>query len=427
MRLQHFASNRFRLSLIIFLSVLSVAVVRLKGQDVKTPASGQERGEVKVSDEVLKWLSETYIWDGHNDLPWALREKSVSVRDAKLRERQEVFHTDIPKLREGGVGAQFWSVYVPARTNKEGKSFQMTMEQIQTVKDLVNAYPDVFALCGSTEEVLAARKEGKIASLIGMEGGHSIENSLEKLRKLHSLGARYMTLTHSDTLAWADAATDDSQHDGLTPFGEEVVREMNRLGMLVDISHVSIETMNDTLKITEAPVIFSHSSARAVAEHPRNVPDSVLKQLPANGGVVMVNFFSGFVVPESALIMKDMFAENRRLDELFGKDPERLKQEQARWRAAHPMKPGTVHDVADHVMHIVKVAGIDHVGLGSDFDGISMAPKQIDDVSKYPVLLQVLRDRGLNQEDISKICSGNILRVLQQAESVASRLKHQTN
>jgi membrane dipeptidase len=303
----------------------------------------------------------------------------------------------------------------------------MTMEQIQTVKDLVNAYPDVFALCGSTEEVLAARKEGKIASLIGMEGGHSIENSLEKLRKLHSLGARYMTLTHSDTLAWADAATDDSQHDGLTPFGEEVVREMNRLGMLVDISHVSIETMNDTLKITEAPVIFSHSSARAVAEHPRNVPDSVLKQLPANGGVVMVNFFSGFVVPESALIMKDMFAENRRLDELFGKDPERLKQEQARWRAAHPMKPGTVHDVADHVMHIVKVAGIDHVGLGSDFDGISLAPKQIDDVSKYPVLLQVLRDRGLNQEDISKICSGNILRVLQQAESVASRLKHQTN
>lgn len=386
-----------------------------------------KRGEVVVSPQVKQWLTEIYIWDGHNDLPWALRDNAQPVKSIDLRVAQPKYHTDIPRLRAGGVGAQFWSVYVPANTRKVGEAFQTTMEQIQIVQDLVTKFPDTFAFCGSSDEVLAARKEGKIASLVGMEGGHSIENSLEKLRKLYSLGARYMTLTHSDTLEWADAATDNAQHGGLSPFGEEVVREMNRLGMLVDISHVSIETMHDAMAISEAPVIFSHSSARAVADHPRNVPDEVLVKLPEDGGVVMVNFFSGFVVPESALIMREMFEGNRRLEELYGKDPDRLKQEQLRWRTAHPMKPGTVHEVADHVMHIVKVAGIDHVGIGSDYDGISMCPKQMEDVSTYPVLIQALVDRGLGKEDIAKLCYGNILRVMQQAERVATRLKHQTN
>lgn len=397
------------------------------------PINGQaqdapnKKEEVVVSQEVKDWLKEIYVWDGHNDLPWALRDNAQPVKTIDLRVSQPKYHTDIPRLRSGGVGAQFWSVYVPANTRKVGEAFQTTMEQIQIVHDLVAEFPDTFAFCGTSDEVLAARKEGKIASLIGMEGGHSIENSLEKLRKLYGMGARYMTLTHSDTLEWADAATDTAQHQGLSPFGEEVVREMNRLGMLVDISHVSIETMHDAMAISEAPVIFSHSSARVVADHPRNVPDEVLAKLPEDGGVVMVNFFSGFVVPESAQVMRDMFEENRRLEELYGKDPDRLKQEQLRWRTAHPMKAGSVHDVADHVMHIVKVAGIDHVGLGSDYDGISMCPKQMEDVSTYPVLIQALVERGLTKEDIAKLCSGNILRVLQQAERVSARLRHQTN
>jgi membrane dipeptidase len=411
---------RFTAFCFCLISVALASTARAQEESAK-------RGEVVVSPQVKQWLTEIYIWDGHNDLPWALRDNAQPVKSIDLRVAQPKYHTDIPRLRAGGVGAQFWSVYVPANTRKVGEAFQTTMEQIQIVQDLVTKFPDTFAFCGSSDEVLAARKEGKIASLVGMEGGHSIENSLEKLRKLYSLGARYMTLTHSDTLEWADAATDNAQHGGLSPFGEEVVREMNRLGMLVDISHVSIETMHDAMAISEAPVIFSHSSARAVADHPRNVPDEVLVKLPEDGGVVMVNFFSGFVVPESALIMREMFEGNRRLEELYGKDPDRLKQEQLRWRTAHPMKPGTVHEVADHVMHIVKVAGIDHVGIGSDYDGISMCPKQMEDVSTYPVLIQALVDRGLGKEDIAKLCYGNILRVMQQAERVATRLKHQTN
>ena len=405
--------QRVNLSLLLACSFIVWQPVYGQAQNAQN-----KKEDVVVSQEVKDWLKEIYVWDGHNDLPWALRDNAQPVKTIDLRVSQPKYHTDIPRLRSGGVGAQFWSVYVPANTRKVGESFQTTM---------VAEFPDTFAFCGTSDEVLAARKEGKIASLIGMEGGHSIENSLEKLRKLYSMGARYMTLTHSDTLEWADAATDTAQHQGLSPFGEEVVREMNRLGMLVDISHVSIETMHDAMAISEAPVIFSHSSARAVADHPRNVPDEVLAKLPEDGGVVMVNFFSGFVVPESAQVMREMFEENRRLEELYGKDPDRLKQEQLRWRTAHPMKAGSVHDVADHVMHIVKVAGIDHVGLGSDYDGISMCPKQMEDVSTYPVLIQALVDRGLTKDDIAKLCYGNSLRVLQQTERVSARLRHQTN
>ncbi len=248
-----------------------------------------------------------------------------------------------------------------------------------------------------------------------MEGGHSIENSIQKLRQLHELGARYMTLTHSDTLDWADAATDAPKSQGLSPFGEEVVREMNRLGMLVDLSHVSPDTMDDALRISKQPVIFSHSSARQVADHPRNVPDEILKKLPANGGIVMVNFFSGFVVPESAQIMSQMFQVRRKLKEEYARDEEAFQREYKKWQAAHPFPAGEASIVVDHIDHIVKVAGIDHVGLGSDYDGIATAPKGLENVGTYPLLTEIMLQRGYTPEAIHKVLSGNMRRVMQKA------------
>jgi membrane dipeptidase len=266
------------------------------------------------------------------------------------------------------------------------------------------------------------RQSGKIASLIGVEGGHSIENSLEKLRRLHELGAQYMTLTHSDSLDWADSCSDQGRSDGLSDFGKEVILEMNRLGMLVDISHVSPRTMQVALDVTRAPVIFSHSSARAIADHVRNVPDEILRQLPANGGVVMINFFSGFVVPESARNTSNIFELTRQWEAKYGDNKEAIDRERARYRANNPIYPGTVHDVVDHIEHVIKVAGIDHVGLGSDFDGITTVPLQLEDVSTYPVITQALIDRGYSETDIHKVLSGNIMRVIQQAEAASKKL-----
>jgi membrane dipeptidase len=256
-----------------------------------------------------------------------------------------------------------------------------------------------------------------------VEGGHSIENSLAVLRQLYDRGARYMTLTHSDTLAWADSATDDPRHGGLNSFGEEVVREMNRLGMLVDLSHVSVETMEDALRISRAPVIFSHSSARAIADHPRNVPDHVLRRVAQNGGVAMVNFYSGFVHPESARRMLDMFAVGRKVRAMHPDDEEAYDRAMARWRAENPIEPGTVHDVVDHIDHMVRVAGVDHVGLGGDYDGVTLLPRQLEDVSCYPYITQELLHRGYTAEDIHKILGGNALRVLRKAEHVARELQ----
>ncbi|MEM8734718.1 MAG: dipeptidase [Planctomycetota bacterium] len=391
-------------------------------------ACGQEgdaaRKDVVVTDEALEIHRQSYVFDGHNDLPWAVRtngSKSFEVLD--IAKPQPELHTDIARLREGGVGAQYWSVYVPANTAESGKSHQMTIEQIEIVKAMCAKYPDVFAYAETYSDIRAARESGKIASLIGVEGGHSIENSLEKLRRLFDMGARYMTLTHSDTLDWADSCSDDAKSDGLSEFGEEVVREMNRMGMLVDISHVSPETMQDALDISEAPIIFSHSSARAVADHVRNVPDSILKQLPKEGGVVMVNFYSGFIVPESVKNTNDMFERTRQLREKYGDDQEAIRKEAAAYRAKYPVYPGTVHDLVDHIDHIRKVAGIDHVGIGSDYDGVGMLPKQLEDVSTYPVITQALLDKGYSKEDIHKVMSGNILRVVQEAEAVAKRLQ----
>lgn len=393
------------------------------GPGVHRARDGKPRPLVKVSARALEVHRANYVFDGHNDLPWTLRKRaSTSFKKLNIADRQPSMHTDIPRLREGNVGAQFWSVYVPASTAQQGAALLRTIEQIQLVHAMTERYPDTFALALNTQQIEAARKQGKIASLIGVEGGHAIENSLANLRRLYALGARYMTLTHSDTLDWADSATDKPRHQGLNEFGEAVVREMNRLGMLVDLSHVSAATMRDALRISSAPVIFSHSSARAIAGHPRNVPDDVLRLTRRNGGVVMVNFFSGFVVPESARRMASMFDVSRALRAQYPKEADYVRA-RAAWRRKNPILPGTVHDVVDHIDHIVRVAGIDHVGLGSDFDGVSMLPQQLPDVASYPVITQALLDRGYTPAEIHKILSGNVLRVLRKAEETAKQLQ----
>lgn len=389
-------------------------------------ASGQEaRPSVKLTDEGQKVHASTFVFDGHNDLPWELRTKAGSSFDKRdIAQPQKEMHTDIPRLRAGNVGAQFWSVYVPADTAKKGTALQQTLEQIALVQEMLRRYPDVFEQARTAADVERIQKSGKIASLIGVEGGHSIEDSIENLRRLHKLGAGYMTLTHSDTLAWADSATDTGKHQGLSPFGEEIVREMNKLGMLVDLSHVSDETMRDALAISKAPIIYSHSSARAIAKHPRNVPDDILALVKQNSGVVMVNFYPGFVVPKSAEIMAKMFDARRELRAKFPKE-EDYERELKRWEAANPYPAGSIHDVVDHIEHIAKVAGVECVGIGSDFDGIPKVPKQLEDVSTYPLITQELLNRGWKADDIGKLMSGNILRVMRGAEQVAKEL--QTN
>ncbi|MGE3776180.1 MAG: membrane dipeptidase, partial [Pirellulaceae bacterium] len=380
----------------------------------------QERREpVRASDAGQRVHTAGFVFDGHNDLPWELRTRaSSSFARLDIAVAQPKLQTDIPRLRAGNVGAQFWSVYVPAETDKTGQALQQTLEQIELVHAMMRRYPDVFELAHTAADVERIRQAGKIASLIGVEGGHAIENSLENLRRLHKLGAAYMTLTHSDTLDWADAATDQPRHGGLNAFGEEVVREMNRLGMLVDLSHVSPDTMKDALRITSAPVIFSHSSARAVADHPRNVPDDVLRLVADNGGVVMVNFFSGFVVPSAARRMAAMFEVQRQLRDKFPQADE-YQQAYRRWQLENPIDRGVLHDVVDHIDHIARVAGVDHVGLGSDFDGVTSLPAQLDDVASYPLITQALLDRGYTESEVHQIMSGNILRVMRAAERAA--------
>ncbi len=386
------------------------------------PMVGQEQDQAtssskySVSQKAKEIHFRSYVWDGHNDLPWAIREKGErDFNKVDIRLNQPDLHTDIEKLRKGNVGAQFWSVFVPVDTIKAGTSFQTTVEQIQIVRALLDKYPDVFELALTAKDVERIRSQGKIASLIGMEGGHSIENSIQKLRQLHAMGARYMTLTHSETLDWADSGTDTPKSDGLSPFGEEVVREMNQLGMLVDLSHVSPATMEDALRISQVPVIFSHSSAKTVSDHPRNVPDEILQKLPANGGIVMVNFFSGFVVPESSKILMKMFDVRRALKEKYPNDQEAFDKEMKKWQVANPFPAGEASMVVDHIDHIVKMAGIDHVGLGSDYDGISKTPRGIEDVSTYPVLTEIMLQRGYSEGDIHKVLSGNMMRVMKQA------------
>lgn len=368
-------------------------------------------------------LARHILIDGHNDLPWAIREAKTAPGDVAaydLRTKTSG-QTDIPRLRAGRVGGQFWSVYVPGEANEGWARVQL--EQIELARRIVARYPDTFALALTAEDAERAFREKKIASFIGMEGGHVIENSLGALRAYYALGARYMTLTHNTSLAWADSATDPpARHGGLTKFGEEVVREMNRLGMLVDLSHVAPETMHAALRVSEAPVIFSHSSARAICDVPRNVPDDVLQLLPKNGGVVMIAFVTGFVSPESAKVLMPAFQEfNARAKTLASE-----KERGALWKEIFaPLKvpKATVGQVADHVEHVRRVAGADHVGLGADYDGNDSWPTGLEDVSMYPNLFAELIRRGWSDADLVKLAGGNVLRVLRQAEAAAKRLQ----
>ncbi len=392
---------------------IAIAVLSTPMSALAQPVSDRPSTSFEVSSQARDIHQRGYVFDGHNDLPWLLRTKAPRLfEDIDIRLPQPQMHTDIDRLRKGNVGAQFWSVFVPTDTIAAGNAFQTTVEQIELVKKMIDRYPDAFELALTAADVDRIRAQGKIASLIGMEGGHSIENSISKLRQLHAMGARYMTLTHSDTLDWVDAATDVAKSDGLSPFGEEVVREMNRLGMLVDLSHVSPATMMDALRVSNAPVIFSHSSARGIADHPRNVPDEVLPKVRENGGVVMINFFSGFVVPESARVMQQMFQVRRELREKYPDSKEDVDREFKRWQAQNPYPAGTAEIIVDHIEHVIKLCGIDHVGLGSDYDGITTLPLGIEDVSTYPVLTELLMRRGYSETDIHKVLSGNILRVL---------------
>ena len=376
----------------------------------------------QISERAAAIHQRGYVFDGHNDLPWEVRTKTTKLFDElDISKSQPKLHTDIERLRQGNVGAQFWSVYVPVETIAAGNAFQITKEQIDLVHKMIALYPDTFELALDAQDVQRIEAKGKIASLIGMEGGHSIEGSIGKLRQLHAMGARYMTLTHSETLEWADSATDVARSDGLSPFGEQVVLEMNRLGMLVDISHVSPATMHDALRISKAPVIFSHSSARAIADHPRNVPDDVLAELPKNGGVVMINFFSGFVVPESAKVLLQQSVLRKELKSKYPDSKEDQEREIKQWQLKNPYPAGQAEIIVDHIEHVIKVAGIDHVGLGSDFDGISKLPVGIEDVSKYPVITELLLRRGYEEEAIHKVLYGNALRVLKRATQVADR------
>ena len=372
-----------------------------------SPLAGQASPDSNLA-RARRALRLTPLVDGHNDLPWRIREDTVARGDPERYDIRGTApgHTDIPRLRRGMVGAQFWSIYIPGEIRDSGYA-RVQLEQFDIARRVIAKYPDVFAWTPTAASVRRAFAQRKIGSLLGLEGGHAIENSLGTLRMYYEMGARYMTLTHNVTLDWADAALDTVRHHGLSRFGEEVVREMNRLGMLVDLSHVSPATMSDALTITAAPVIFSHSAARALVDHRRNVPDSILARLPANGGVVMVPFVTVFTSP--ALFRWQ--ADSARLG--------------GAWLAANPRPVPRLADVADHIDHIRKVAGVDHVGIGSDYDGIDETPRGLADVSAFPALFAELSRRGWSVPDLQKLAGENVLRALSRTEAVAARLKRE--
>lgn len=380
-----------------------------------------------VSARIDRILREVPLIDGHNDLPYQYEERAKDhLAQIDLRQDQSgltpPLHTDIARLREGRIGAQFWSVYVPT-TLKGAEAVRAVIEQIDVVHRLDEQYPDVFELARTADDVVRIHRGGRIASLIGIEGGHSIDNSLAVLRQLYAIGARYMTITHSDNDDWADSATADPVHGGLTPFGKLVIAEMNRLGMLVDLSHVAPKTMNDALDVTAAPVIFSHSSARALTDHARNVPDEVLRRLKVNDGVVMVSWVPTFSSEKARVRDAWKDAEEARLKALFRGQPEMVKAKLAEWDAANPAPRATVQDVADHIDHIVQVAGADHAGLGADLDGITTTPQGLESVADYPKLFAELIRRGYTDEQLKGIAGLNVLRVMRKAETVAARLQ----
>jgi membrane dipeptidase len=392
--------------------------------------------DADFTSRVERVLAETPLIDGHNDLPWEIRDRFKSNLSAidLLSDTSKLpsgghapLMTDIPRLRKGLVGAQFWSLWVPLSL-KGSDAVQATLEQIDLVRQMVAKYPADFQMAYTAAEVREIFRSHKIASLLGIEGGHQINNSLPVLRQMYDLGVRYMTLTHTLNTGWADSATDTPVHQGLTDFGKEVVREMNRLGMLVDLSHVSSETMAAAIAISEAPVLFSHSGARAVVDHPRNVPDDILRLVAKNGGVVMVNFYAGYVSEAVSRWAADHAAEKSRYnsppyDGLYIGQPERAKAALAAWEKQHPKPKATLQQVADHIEHIRKVAGVDCVGIGSDFDGVEATPEGLEAVDKYPALFAALMRRGWTDAEVAKLAGGNILRVMAGAEQVAARLR----
>jgi len=393
---------------------------------IASPATAQQI-DPKVQARIDRILKTTPLIDGHNDTAEQLREHhglSVEGLASGTDKWTPPMMTDMARLHQGRVGGQFWSVYIPSSVTGD-TAIRETIEQIDIVKRMVKAYPNDLALALTADDVIRIHKTGRIASLIGVEGEHQIGGSLAALRIYYELGARYMTLSHFKNNEFADSATDDPKWHGLNDFGRTVVHEMNRLGMLVDLSHVSPETMRAAISVSKAPVIFSHSDARALADHPRNVPDDVLKLLPANGGVVMVNFFLGHLSPEFIAWNAAKDGEEARLKTLYTGQPDRRDAAMEAWLAAHPAPKANVGIIADHIEHVVKVAGYDHVGIGGDLDGIDLdaAPTGMHSVSGYPLLFAELIRRGWSDENLAKLAGGNVLRVMRQAEAVAASMK----
>ncbi len=386
--------------------------------------SGSPAGDNPYLVRAERILRETPLIDGHNDLPWRIREDSIARGNVDVYDlrKHTPGQTDLDRLRKGMVGAQFWSVYTPGDWRDSGYA-RVQLEQIDIARRVIAKYPDRLALALSADDIRRDFKQGKIGSLLGIEGGHAIENSLGALRAYYDLGVRYMTLTHNVTIDWADAALDSAKHNGLTPFGDSVVREMNRLGMLVDLAHVSPATMSDALNASQAPVIFSHSGARALVDVPRNVPDSILRRVTKNGGIVMVPFVTSFVSPAVMLydqstrpVMSDLRAK-------YGSDTAAITREINQWRKSHPEPRATLSQVADQIEYVRKVAGVDHVGIGSDFDGITEVVQGLEDVSTFPALFAELARRGWSDTDLRKLAGENFLRVFAEAEAVGKRLQ----
>jgi membrane dipeptidase len=411
-----FVDLRFWVSGILGCAVLALSAV------------SQDAPNADLVTRARALLDEVPLIDGHNDIPWQYRKRANNHLDQidlsqDLTGLKPDLHTDIPRLRKGGVGGQFWSVYVPA-TMRGAEGIRMTLEQIDMTRRIVARYPETFELAFTADDITRIHDEGKIASLMGMEGGHSMGNSLAALRMLYEAGARYMTLTHGKHTDWADSCSQPPRVDGLTAFGREVVREMNRMGMMVDLSHVAPVTMHAALDVSEAPIIFSHSSARGVTDNVRNVPDDVLLRVKKNGGVVMVTFLSGYISNSYSeyfdrfKIARDGFREE------FTLQPDKIEAAEKAWKAENPApKNATLSDVADHIDHIRKVIGSDYIGLGGDYDGTTTLPDALKDVSTYPVLLAELLRRGYSEDEIKNIAGLNLLRVMGEVEQVAARLQ----
>jgi membrane dipeptidase len=424
------------------MGILAVSAAALIAVGAGAAAAQDDAALMKRVDKVL---ADTPLIDGHNDLPWEIRERFKSklsavdlttdtsklptpaptpVPGSPIPPGAPPLMTDIARMRAGHMGGQFWSVWVPSDL-KGPDAVETTVEQIDLVKQMAARWPETFEMAYTAADVRRIHKAGKIACLIGIEGGHQIDNSLPVLREMYALGARYMTLTHFSNTEWADSATDAPVHRGLTPFGKELVLEMNRMGMLIDLAHVSADTMRAAIETSRAPVIFSHSSARALVDHPRDVPDDVLKLTAEHGGVVMVNFYPGYVSQARNEWSAARSGEDARLSALYVGQPDRRKAALEAWDKAHPKPHVGLKEVADHIDYVRKVAGVDHVGLGSDFDGIPEAPEGLDAVDKYPALLMELMRRGWSDQDIAKLAGGNVLRVMAEAEAVAAKLKNE--